>query len=75
MKPHPKPQSAQTTLAGECRPQVVLPLFPPHLEMEAFVNFVDASIAAADPAKAARQKNIEERITVPFHFRPPPSAL
>lgn len=43
-------------------------LVPPHLESSDYAAFVMEVLARADPAKAARQKAIEERITVPFRL-------
>ena len=49
-----------------------LPWFkmPPRLNAADYLAFVTELLARADPAKAARQKNLEERITVPFRLRP-----
>ena len=49
-----------------------LPWFkmPPRLNAADYLAFVAELLDRADPAKAARQKNLEERITVPFRLRP-----
>lgn len=41
-------------------------LVPPHLNANDYAAFVMEVLARADPAKAARQKAIEERIATPF---------
>ena len=38
----------------------------PRLGMDEYLAFLAESMAQTDPAKAARQKAIEERITTPF---------
>ena len=49
-----------------------LPWFkmPPRVNTADYLAFVSELLARADPAKAARQKNLEERIAVPFRFHP-----
>ena len=49
-------------------------LLPPRLGMDDYETFVTASLARTDPAKAARQKAIEERILTPFRLVFPPSS-
>lgn len=39
---------------------------PPHLSMDEYAEFVEASLRNRDPALVARQKELEERILVPF---------
>lgn len=56
-----------------------LPWFkmPPRVNAADYLAFVAELLARADPAKAARQKNIEERIVTPFSLRdeaPPPAS-
>lgn len=48
-----------------------LPWFkmPPRLNAADYLAFVAELLARADPAKVAKQKAIEERITVPFRIR------
>ncbi|MCK5850437.1 MAG: hypothetical protein KAH23_05935 [Kiritimatiellae bacterium] len=41
---------------------------PPRLSMDEYANFVEASLLKCDRAKAARQKEIEEQIQVPFRI-------
>ena len=41
---------------------------PPHLSMDEYVDFVDASIRQANQDFATRQKNIEKRILKPFRI-------
>ncbi len=43
---------------------------PPHLSMDDYLDFVEASFRATDKKKARRQKEIEERITAPFSYSP-----
>jgi hypothetical protein len=45
-----------------------LPWFktPPRLNTADYLAFVAELLAHADPAKAARQKDLEKRITTPF---------
>ncbi|MCX6995914.1 MAG: hypothetical protein NTV49_02235 [Kiritimatiellaeota bacterium] len=42
---------------------------PPRLSMDEYADFVEASLRAGDQARAARQKELEERITTPFRMR------
>ncbi len=37
--------------------------------MDEYVAFLSESMSHADPAKVAKQKALEERITVPFRIR------
>ena len=41
---------------------------PPHLKADDYASFVTELLAHADPVKVARQKALEERITVPFRL-------
>jgi hypothetical protein len=41
----------------------------PRLDMDEYVAFLSESMSHADPAKVAKQKALEERITVPFRIR------
>lgn len=41
----------------------------PRLDMDEYVAFLSESMSWVDPEKAARQKDLEERITVPFRIR------
>ncbi len=43
---------------------------PPHLKSDDYAAFVMEVLARADPEKAARQKALEEQITVPFRLVP-----
>ena len=36
--------------------------------MDEYANFVEASLRASNPARAARQKELEERIMTPFRI-------
>ena len=45
-----------------------LNLLPPQLSMDEYADFVEASLQDADPARATRQKEIEERIKAPFRI-------
>jgi hypothetical protein len=44
-------------------------LFPPHVGMDEYADFVIVSLQQTDPQNAALQKAIEERITTPFSLR------
>ena len=48
-------------------PSVSSPL-PPRLSMDEYADFVEASLRECDRARATRQKEIEERIRVPFRI-------
>lgn len=41
---------------------------PPRLSMDDYADFVEASLRESDPARAARQKALEERIRTPFRM-------
>ena len=41
---------------------------PPRLSMDEYADFVEASLLRCDLSKAARQKEIEEQIQVPFRI-------
>lgn len=43
-------------------------IIPPHLSMDEYVAFIEASIKEANPLFVARQKSIEEQITRPFQL-------
>jgi len=43
---------------------------PPHLSMDEYVDFVEASIWDANPVFADKQKSIEKRILQPFRLSP-----
>ena len=47
-----------------------LPWFkmPPRVNTADYLAFVSELLARADPEKAARQKNLEERIATPFRL-------
>lgn len=47
-----------------------LPWFkmPPRVNAADYLAFVSELLARADPEKAARQKNLEERIATPFRL-------
>lgn len=45
-------------------------LVPPHVKADNYALFVAELLAHADPVKVARQKAVEERITVPFRLVP-----
>lgn len=49
-----------------------LPWFkmPPRLNAADYLAFVAELLARADPTKVAKQKALEERITVPFRIQP-----
>lgn len=46
-------------------------LVPPHLSMDEYVEFVQASMQLVDPEKARRQKELEENIQVMFSLKNP----
>ena len=48
-------------------PLVSSPL-PPRLSMDQYADFVEAFLRDADPARAARQKELEKRIRTPFRM-------
>ncbi len=39
---------------------------PPRLSMDEYVDFIERSLRQCDPAQARRQKELEERIKLPF---------
>jgi hypothetical protein len=43
-------------------------ILPPRLSMSEYVDFVEASLRDCDPARVARQKDLEERIRTPFRI-------
>jgi hypothetical protein len=43
-------------------------VLPPHLSMDEYADFVEASLRDCDPAHAARQKDLEKRIRTPFRI-------
>ena len=45
---------------------------PPHLSMDAYVDFVEAAFPDRDVKRALRQKELEERIDRPFTLPAPP---
>lgn len=49
------------------RSPTTLPL-PPRLSMDEYADFVEASLRESDPARVARQKELEERIRTPFRM-------
>ena len=48
-------------------PSISNPL-PPQLSMDDYADFVEASLRDCDPARVARQKELEERILTPFRM-------
>lgn len=42
---------------------------PPHLTMDEYVAWIQASLQQVDPVKAARQKALQEQIATPFHIK------
>jgi len=48
-------------------PTTLNPL-PPRLSMDEYADFVEASLRESNPARAARQKEFEERIGKPFRI-------
>ena len=42
---------------------------PPHLSMDDYAAWIQASLEQVDPIKAARQKAMQEQIAVPFRIR------
>lgn len=44
------------------------PSHPPRLSMDAYADFVEASLRECDPVMATRQKELEERIRTPFRM-------
>jgi hypothetical protein len=49
-------------------------LAPPHLSMDEYVEFVEASMLLVDPEKARLQKQLEEDIQVMFSLKNPPTS-
>lgn len=47
----------------KCSP---ITLIPPRLSMDEYADFVEGSLRKSDPARAAIQKELEERIRPPF---------
>ncbi len=45
---------------------------PPHLSMDEYVDFIEASRQDINTVLAARQKDIEKRVTRPFRIPPEP---
>ena len=41
---------------------------PPRLSMDEYADFVEVSLREANPARVARQKELEERIRTPFRI-------
>jgi len=41
---------------------------PPQLSMDEYADFVEASLHESNPARAARQKELEELIRTPFRM-------
>jgi len=41
---------------------------PPRLSMDQYADFVEDSLRNCDPVRAARQKEMEERIRTPFRM-------
>jgi hypothetical protein len=41
---------------------------PPHLSMDEYADFVEASLRECDPDKVKRQKEIEKKIKMPFRI-------
>jgi hypothetical protein len=48
---------------------------PPHLTMDAYVDFLAASLPGVNAAKADRLKRIQKDIRVPFSFTPTPKRM
>jgi hypothetical protein len=48
-------------------PSISGPL-PPRLSMDQYADFVEDSLGNCDPARVARQKELEERIRTPFRM-------
>jgi len=48
-------------------PTTLNPL-PPRLSMDEYADFVEASLRESNPARVARQKELEERIRTPFRI-------
>jgi hypothetical protein len=57
------------TIISKCAAREALRSLP-RLDMDEYVAFLSESMIHADPAKAAKQKALEERITAPFRLRP-----
>ena len=45
------------------------PPLPPHLTMDEYVAWIQASLQQIDPIKAARQKAMQKQISVPFQIK------
>jgi len=52
-------------------PATSKPVLPPRLSMDEYVDFVEISLREVAPARAARQKKLEERIRAPFRLLRP----
>ena len=50
------------------RAPLTLNPLPPRLSMDEYADFVEASLRESNPAHAARQKELEERIRTPFRI-------
>ena len=50
------------------RAQMILNSLPPRLTMDEYADFVEAALRESNPARAARQKELEERIRTPFRI-------
>ena len=50
------------------RPQTILNSPPPRLTMDEFADFVATALQASNQTRAARQKELEERVRMPFHL-------
>ena len=59
----------------KAQPKLLHPL-PPHLTMDEYVEWLCGNWRDMDPARIARQKEIEERVLTPFRIPddlPPPA--
>ena len=50
------------------RAQMMLNSLPPRLTMDEYVDFVEAALQTSDRVRAARQKELEERVRMPFRM-------
>ena len=41
---------------------------PPRLSMDQYADFVEASLRESDPVRVAQQKELEERVRMPFRM-------
>ncbi|MFA4943113.1 MAG: hypothetical protein WC789_00240 [Lentisphaeria bacterium] len=50
-------------------PQLPRQPLPPHLTMDEYAAWIQASLQQLDPVKAVRQKAMQEQISAPFQLK------